>query len=309
MPRYRLYGFTLQSDIALLALPQIVGGDPADADVEISAGPVPETVHMATSFRNWEAEPGCFLSTFHETGRFLVSDGRHIRYDRFDGADDSQVVSILLGTCMAALLMQRRILPVHSCSVRTERGAILVMGMSGAGKSTMLGGLLDLGLPMMADDVTGLIFDTDGRPTALPAFPATRLWADSLRRLGHDTEGLPRVRTDMAKYYRAIDYFHPDPVPIRAIVYLQPTNLEQAAFTELDPAKRVECLSRFVHRKNFLAGMELQRWAFQAAVETVRQVPMFHLMRPAHWVEPRELAEQVLGAIAQAETAVEAAGQ
>ncbi|MCA9797754.1 MAG: hypothetical protein KC910_38360, partial [Candidatus Eremiobacteraeota bacterium] len=83
----------------------------------------------------------------------------------------------------------------------------------------------------------------------------------------------------------------------------------QAAFTELDPAKRVECLSRFVHRKNFLAGMELQRWAFQAAVETVRQVPMFHLMRPAHWVEPRELAEQVLGAIAQAETAVEAAGQ
>nr|WP_161593755.1 hypothetical protein [Parerythrobacter lutipelagi] len=299
MPTYRIYGFILDSDIALPALPQV---ERSDADVTICAGDVPETAGLQTSFRNWEAEPGRFFAIFHETGRFLVTGGNTIRYHRFDTADDSQVVSVLLGTCMAALLMQRRIVPIHSCSVLTDKGAVLVMGMSGAGKSTMLGGLLSLGLPMMADDVTGLVLAGTGAPTAVPAFPATRLWKDSLDYLGHDSTDLPRVRSDMAKYYRSVPQFHDRPEPIRAITYLQASNRPDPQMGLLEPEKRVECVSRFIHRKNFIDGMQLRRWAFETVTKTVRHVPIFHLLRPSHRVEPSELAQMILHGIDQNET-------
>ncbi|MCR2833198.1 hypothetical protein [Parerythrobacter lacustris] len=303
MPNYRVYGFIVASDLPLPVLPRAEAGEP---DVTIAAGPVPGTEGLRTQFRNWEAEPDRFIATFHETGRFLVSGGNRITYHRFDHADDSQVVSILLGTCMAALLMQRRILPLHSCSVRTDQGAVLVMGVSGAGKSTTLGGLMALGLPMMADDVTGIVFGESGQPMAIPAFPATRLWQDSLEKLGHGTAGLPRVRTDLAKFYRAVDGFHPEAEPIRAIVYLKATNASEPRFHPIELAQRTECVSRFVHRKNFLDGMHLRRWGFDSAVAIVRKVPLFELARPSGWVEPVDLAKTILAGIAASEDMVRA---
>lgn len=301
MANYRVYGFVIASDLPLPVLPRVEEGEP---DVVIAAGPVPESEGLRTQFRNWEAEPDRFIATFHETGRFLVSGGNRITYQRFDHADDSQVVSILLGTCMAALLMQRRILPLHSCSVRTDEGAVLVMGVSGAGKSTTLGGLMALGLPMMADDVTGIVFREDAKPMAVPAFPATRLWQDSLEKLGHRTAGLPRVRTDLAKFYRSVDGFHTEAEPIRAIVYLKATNAAAHRFQPIEPAKQVECVARFVHRKNFLDGMDLRRWGFESAVAIVRKVPLFELARPSGWVEPVDLAKTLLGGIAAGEEMV-----
>ncbi len=301
VPNYRVYGFIVASDLPLPVLPRADEGEP---DVVIAAGPVLETEDLRTQFRNWEAEPDRFIATFHETGRFLVSGGNRIAYQRFDHADDSQVVSNLLGTCMAALLMQRRILPLHSCCVRTDQGALLVMGVSGAGKSTTLGGLMALGLPMMADDVTGIVFGEVGRPLAVPAFPATRLWQDSLEKLGHGTAGLPRVRTDLAKFYRAVDGFHSEAEPIRAIVYLKATNAAEATFQPIEPARQVECVSRFVHRKNFLDGMDLRRWGFESAVAIVRRVPLFELARPSGWVEPVDLAKTILDGIAAREEMV-----
>lgn len=269
----------------------------------IAAGPVAETEGLQTHFRNWEAEPDRFIATFHETGRFLVCDGKRITYQRFAHADDSQVVSYLLGTCMAALLMQRRILPLHSCCFHTDEGAVLVMGVSGAGKSTILGGLTALGLPMMADDVTGIAFREDGTPIAIPAFPATRLWQDSLEKLGYASADLPRVRTDLAKFYRAIDGFHSEMEPIRAVVYLKATNSAEPRFKAIDRAERTERVARFVHRKNFLVGMDLSRWGFECAVAIVRAVPLFELSRPSGWVAPPELARLLLEGIEAGEDA------
>lgn len=304
VPNYRIYGFTVASDLPLPLLPQ---ADEGESEVIIASGPVPETENLRTQFRNWEAEPNRFIATFHETGRFLVSGGNRIIYQRFAHADDSQVISNLLGTCMAALLMQRRILPLHSCSVLTQKGAVLVMGVSGAGKSTMLGGLMALGLPMMADDVTGIVFREDGTPIAVPAFPATRLWQDSLEKLGHRTEGLPRVRTDLAKFYRWVEGFHAEAEPIRAIVYLKATNAAEPQFGPVEPAQRTECVARFVHRKNFLDGMDLRRWGFESAVAIVRQVPLFELARPSSWVEPADLARMLLDRVAAGEEAARSA--
>lgn len=295
MPTYKAYGLTINSDITLPALEQLAAPDATSAaDIVFEEGRVPVGAGGANKFRNWEAGPGRFMSHFFEVGRFLVTDGNSVLYHRETSADDTQIVSVLLGTCLGAALMQRRILPIHSCCVLTDKGAVLVMGRSGAGKSTTLGGLLELGLPMMADDVTGLTISDSGVPMAIPAFPSIRLWQDSLKTLGHTPQGLAKVRSDMEKFYLPSGTFHDRPEPIRGIAYISASNASELSCEGIAPAHKVESLSRFIFRKNFIDGMEMRRFAFQTVADAVNELPMVRIVRPAQAVPPRKIAETIL---------------
>lgn len=294
MPTYSAYGLVIRSDIPLPALAEV---DARGFDIDITAAAIPLNSGGENKFRNWEAEPNRFLSHFFNVGRILVTDGNAIAYDREGGVDDSQIISLLLGTGLAAAMMQRRMLPIHSCAVLTDKGVVMVMGRSGAGKSTMLGGLLELGLPMLADDVTGLDIGADGRPMAIAGFPAMRLWEDSLTKLGQKSDGLPKVRNDLNKYYLPVANFHPDPEPIRCIVHLTASNEAETRIEEIDPARRLEVLSRFIFRKNFIDGLGLRRFAFERVAHTVNNVRMLRVTRPAADVKPQQLARYMLDRI------------
>lgn len=291
---YRHYGFTLRSD---LALPHLLPGDPAaPADADIRLAPIAgDRLAEAMHFRNWRAEPGELL--FHAFGicRLLVANGTTITVEREPGATDAALVSIILGTGISALLMQRRILPMHACSIAGDGGAILVIGRSGAGKSTLLGGLVAAGCTMLADDVTGVTVDAGGA-TAIPAFPAMRLWTDSLALLGRDADdGRIQVREDIEKYYVPVPRFHADPMPVRAVVLLQVHNGAMITRREVAMANRVEALARYVHRKNFLRGLGLQRWGFDSVVALARSVDMIAIGRPAMGATPGAMADAVIG--------------
>ena len=293
MPDYRAYGFSISSDLELPALQSAQTG----ADVTIRAGTVSAEGIGGMQFRNWEAMPGAFRIHFPEAGRVAVNSGREIIYDRRAGADDSQIASVLLGTGLAVVMMQRRRLPLHSCAVATPDGALLVMGKSGAGKSTMLTGLLELGFPMIADDLTGIDIAEDGAAMAVPGFPAVRLWPDSLALAGTSVQGLASVRSDIAKFYLPVPRFCDSPVPIRAIAYLSAHNGEDVRIRQMPAPHRIEALSRFIFRKNFLKGLGLQRFAFDTVAATVRRAELFEIHRPTNAVSPRKMAQRLIAAL------------
>ncbi len=292
MPHYRAYGIEFTSELELPLFPEGAGTEPG---ASISLGPVDDNPgEGGFRFRNWYATPDRLLFDARGIGRMLVAEGRSIRVDRAPGATENDIASIVLGTGVATLLMQRRMLPLHACAIATPAGAVLTIGRSGAGKSTLLAGFLDAGYAMLADDVTGLTFDADGTPVAHPCRPAIRLWDHSLALLGRTAEGLEPVREGLAKYLLPVERFHGDPMPIRAIVYLSDRNVEAPTFKPLEHLHRVECLSRFIFRKNFLRGLHLQRFAFDAMVALARRVEMMAVSRPGGSVDPLLLARAVI---------------
>ena len=293
MHLYRAYGLNFASDIALPVLLPATG----ETDVIIREGDVPEDCVQGMEFRSWVATPGQFFIRFPRIGRILVRDGREIVYQREPGADDSMLVSTILGSSLAVILMQRGLLPLHSCSVLHEGGAVLVIGKSGAGKSTMLGGLLAHDLPMIADDVTGLTVDGEGTPLAHAGFPSTRLWQDSLGLLGEDHVPLERVRSDTAKFYLPVERFHEEPTPISAIAYLSPSNGDELVIADLPVEEHVPVLSTFVFRKHFLAGLGLRKDAFRQVAATVGRARMLKVTRPACGIDPKEAAARLLDAL------------
>lgn len=289
---YSHYGFNLRSDIVL---PHLLPGNPAaPVDANVRLGPIAASrLDEGLHFRNWRAETGEIL--FHAFGicRLLIAGGRAVTVERAPGATDAALVSIILGTGMSALLMQRGILPMHACSIASDTGAILVIGRSGAGKSTLLGGLMAAGCTMLADDVTGVTIDAAGA-TAIPAFPAMRLWSDSLSLLGRDDDDKVQVREDIEKYYIGVDRFRADPMPVRAVVLLQGHNGAAITSRPVAMANRVEALARYVHRKNFLRGLGLQRWGFDAVVRLAQSVDMVAIGRPVLGATPASMAAAVI---------------
>ena len=61
---------------------------------------------------------------------------------------------------------------------------MLFAGASGNGRSTLLATLVARGYPMLADDVSGIVLDAEGRATVVPAFPSVRLRPDALQAVG-----------------------------------------------------------------------------------------------------------------------------
>ena len=83
---------------------------------------------------------------------------------------------------------------LHAGAVRAGDGAVLILGASGRGKSTLATSFHYDGWPLMGDDA--LMISTDERPSASAIYPSLRLFADSMAAL------LPNDVTseDMAHY-------------------------------------------------------------------------------------------------------------
>ena len=239
---YEAYGLRVRSPVPLpFARGREDPEDPAAAgepDVVVRLGAVPAALAGPADRRRapgghavWEAAAGAFLIGVHGVARYLVTGGREVLVEP-RGGDAREIGASLAGTVWAALLLQRGIVPFHASAVEFEAGAVLFLGRSGAGKSSLLGALLKRGHAMLADDVAGIVpdsllrgtrggapipsagaveeegvsssggagpsyfpaVDADARPMALPAYPRLRLCADAVEALGWRGQVRERVR-------------------------------------------------------------------------------------------------------------------
>jgi hypothetical protein len=288
---YTLHGLTIDSALELPPLRAGVGR----ADVVIDYAPVAELpADDAAQFRNWAALPGRMVLTAFDTGRFEVLGGNRIAIDRFDGAVQEDLMSFTLGSAMSALLQQRGLLPLHASSVVTPKGALLVTGRSGAGKSTLVAQLVSMGFALLADDVTAIDVDADGKPVAMPGLASMRLWQDALQRLGAEAQTEARVREGLEKFYLPASVANQNAQRVFAIVRLASKSEGALEIIDLEGAEKLRWLNHHVHRKHFLPGMGLQGFAFDSTSALARHAPMIEVKRPDRGALPDVIAKAVL---------------
>jgi len=287
---YSAYGLTIHSELELENLAPAVETLP---DLTILLGDAPNLEGEVTRFANWQAAPGRFLIDVPDVARFLVVEGRQIIVEAAPGAAHDDLVAYLLGSALAALLQQRRILPLHASAVRTDHGAVLIAASSGVGKSTLAAALQARGMAQMSDDVTGVVFDQVGHALALPAFPGARLWPDTVRALGrHDEEGRP-VRPGIEKVYLPITNFCAEPQSVRGIIALSVHNRPQITLHPFAAHDRASWIFRNTFRKRFMVGHGLTGFHFQASTALARQVDMVQVLRPSEGFALEALTDRV----------------
>ena len=286
---YTAYGLRVRSALALPFRPW--SGPPAgEADVTIRFGPTPaalprplhtHTIQPIERGIRWEASPGAFLLHVPGLARYLVTAGRDVVIESCGGSAHD-VSAFLTGTVLAALLQQRGLVTFHASAVATGTGAVLFVGKSGVGKSSLLAALSERGCLMLSDDVTAVEMDATGKLNALSAFPWTRLWADTLDAMGWKGRAQGPVKEGLEKYQISVERFCPAPQTLRAVYSLIPKPQPHVRIERVPLRKVFYQLRKHTYRKNLRKGLDPRPTHFRTLVAMAKSVPVFRVIRPVH---------------------------
>lgn len=218
MHYYYLYGQNIMSDIEI---PRLICAKEHDfiPDIKILHGELSEEYKREEECYSVLDRHMAYLSNLY--CYIWAVDGKELFYQIKNEAGYDRICAFLLGWGMAMIGYQQGKPAIHCSCVADERGAVLICGYSGSGKSTATDYLLESGYRILADDMTLIEFTDDGRAVATPGFPYRKLCSDVLSDKAYDTQRFEKLEDSKGKYLIPCDeIFEYRRVPVRAMVLL-----------------------------------------------------------------------------------------
>lgn len=257
------------------------------------AGEVPAALPAPVAdHETWQAEPERFLLRVPGLADVLVRQGREMVVAPRRGSETA-IASLVAGPAVAALLQQRGVATLRAGAVALRGGgAALFLGGTALGKSSLVAALVARGHWMLADDLTALAWRR-GELMALPAFPALRLWADALARLGWEDRARKPLTADAKKHLVPLpEAFCGVPAPVRKCYLLANGKDRRTVLTPLAKRDAYLALLDLRYRRFFQAGAP-SRSAFGAIAALAQRAPMVLAQRSLDGFPLEGLADAV----------------
>lgn len=292
MKKYMAFGLCIASEIDLLG--QEVTGE---ADVCFKYGKCPELREKPSVDYGWiKANNREALLTVEDVGRFYAHDGCEVIMEVAEPADESRIRLFLLGTCMGAILYQRGIIPLHGSCVCKDGEALVITGISGAGKSTTAAEFLTRGWKLMSDDITPII-ELDGVIHAQSTYPGQKMWEDTIARSQSDSsvvENVIREEDGREKYqlYAGENYINAT-VPIRYGVFLIPEQ-EGLLFDEAIGFTKADILMRNLYRAFLAIDSKGKSRQLGMCIRLGQQLRLFIVRRPQNESTETQIVDWIL---------------
>lgn len=241
---------------------------------------------------------------FHvpEIATFLIRNGNEILVSPINDSDEDYHRLYILGTCMGAILMQRKILPLHGSAIAINGKAYAFVGDSGAGKSTLASAFLKKGYQLMSDDVIPITISSNGVPIVTPSYPQQKLWSESLEQFGMESvQYKPIVERETKFAVPVYTQFAYQELPLAGIVELVKTDEAEIRITPITNMTRFHTLYTHTYRNFFLEGSGLMDWHFATSAKMVNQLSFYQLKRPVSRFTAHDLTELILTTISKEE--------
>lgn len=187
---YYLYGLTVNSPIPLSA-PQLVDGEVAGIEFSEEQAvfflrarrEVGISLGQADWFQHARLSDGSDYLQWSGLFEFLVSaDGGLISYRELEGASRESFQTYLLGQVLSFALLKQGVEPLHSTAVVIDGEAVAFLGDCGYGKSSLGAVFLQMGFPLLTDDLLVLKEQHD-RFVAFPGPPRIKLFPEVAKQL------------------------------------------------------------------------------------------------------------------------------
>jgi len=228
--QYCVYGVTLHSDIPL-ALPTDGFGELArielrtapdsyffDAQRELPPQDDPDSWYKFGRLRDHSS-----YVRLEGVGEFLVSArGHRITARQFEEADQESFQVYLLGQALSFALVKCGFEPLHATTVVVNDQAVVFLGESGFGKSSLAACFLEAGYCMLTDDLL-ILRKSAGGFLAYTGPPRIKLFPKLARRfLGNASSNGVAMNSGTQKLILPLDRTRSSagPVPLRAIYAL-----------------------------------------------------------------------------------------
>lgn len=300
---YTAFGLCIQSEIKLNELIKITDKT-SDAQVTIAYKNLTDNwKDIETGGRDFYFQNNRCLFLIPNVGIFAVLNGTKIFVSPFKDTEEDQIRLYVLGTCMGAILFQRKILPLHGSAIAIDGKAYAIVGDSGAGKSTTASALLQRGFQLISDDVIPVTISENNVPMVTPAYPQQKLWKESLHEFGMDMEGFkPIVQRENKFAVPVLSQFVHDRLPLAGIFELRKTREEKVVLSPIEKLQRFQTVYNHTYRNFFMEGTDLMSWHFQMSVNIINNVQLYEIKRPVSSFTANEVTEKILSTIKEVQT-------
>jgi hypothetical protein len=288
--RYKAFGLVIDSG---LPLPKLLPSS-EEADITIRLGKVPKRLNtLLSESRFYQCNASQILITLETIARYFIQNGEEITIEVAQDSNEQSVQTILFGTGLAAVLHQRGALPLHGSALALGDEAILILGASGAGKSTTSAALMKRGLRLLSDDIAVIKLEENERPMVYAGIPQQNLWQETLDYFEKSSEALEELKLKLNKYVLPIrENFCEKDLPIRCIYILEPkeTELELEALRGLES---LHALAGQIFREQFLNPINGSSLLMKKLLMLANAVPIRRIHRPKAMGTPAAVAQLI----------------
>lgn len=241
----------------------------------------PEIIRPVYASSGMEVAPGEFLLKVPGVADFYVAEGHLVEYMCHSGADREWVRLYLEGVVLVALLHQRAIISFHASSFVTEGKGVMILGETGAGKSSLTLSFAMEGAGFLTDDLTPVVF-SGGSPCVMPLRRRLKIRSATAAELGVESDRLTDAESGTGKKYMEMLPVTASEHPVDIILKIEVGEVAGPVYEEPAPAEKFSVLRSEVCSWEILAGMpETEAAYLQQIVDIVRKVKIYRVTRPA----------------------------
>lgn len=296
--KFKAFGLNIISDIYLPELP-LNNFELGFEDIVIEKAELTlQWQNLSKSSKYFAIKNNLILVRIPNNAIYMIENGNKIYYSPMENVDEDQLRLYLLGTCMGALLLQRRILPLHGSAIEINGKAYAIVGDSGAGKSTLASCLLSLGYHLISDDVIPVTISEQGIPLVTPAYPQQKLWLESLNQFGMKSDSYSPLFNRETKFAIPVsDQFATKQLQLVGVIELSKNENDNIILTQVTSLQKLHTLYNHTYRNLFIAPLGLIDWHFNISTKICEKINMFQLRRPTTRFSADELAKAILSTI------------
>lgn len=291
---YKIYGLTVKCTFEIPEAFSISEVSQPDVFVEMGR-PAEKELEAARTGKICRLGERIAWFYLKEYGMFYVENGNHIIIWReTPKLTDLSRNSYLTGTTFGLLMFQRGILPIHSGAVALDGKCIVVVGDSGAGKSTNCVKLREKGCTFVTDDVSAVTIQ-EGKVMVDPSFPQQKLCRDAALRQGYELEELIYIDEDRDKYaVRLKDGYEKEALPMSLFIELVVTDGEQLQIEEVTGLDKLSVLYRNIYRREVWQEMGANPQSEAILMKMVEQIPIYRICRPNKGMYTDRIADWII---------------
>jgi hypothetical protein len=240
---------------------------------------VPAVDSPVRTGNGWQANNSECAFQAEGVGEFHVYNGDKITYAPVPGADREWVMLWLNSQVLVALLHQRKIINFHASSFIYQGLGVMVLGETGAGKSSLTLAFAQRNGGFLTDDITPVIFKGPV-PCIMPLHRKVKIRKDTAEKLGISSSILTDAEKGTNKQYLSLEPVQKEPHPLNLIISISAGHNNITGFIFPPSADRFSLLRSEICSWEILAGMpETEKAYMEQLVKIVGQTGFIKAVR------------------------------